>query len=119
MPGHRADRVAEDIRREIVAVMKEIKDPRVAERFLTVVRVNVSGDLSSAKIFVSSLKNIEEAEEAVKVLNKASGFIRHEVGHNLRLRKAPELLFVADDSIEHGMEIVKKLDSIAGGNNEN
>lgn len=116
MPGHNKDRVAEDIRREIIAVMKEIKDPRVADRFLTVVRVNVSGDLSSAKIFISSLKNLDEAKNAAKALNGASGFIRREVGHNLRLRKAPELQFVADDSIEHGMEIVKKLDSISGGN---
>ena len=116
MPGHSKERVAEDIKREIIAVMKEVKDPRVADRFLTVVRVAVSGDLSSAKVYISSLKSMEEAKEAAKALNGAAGFIRREVGHNLKLRKAPELHFVADDSIEHGMEIVKKLDSISGGN---
>lgn len=115
MPGHRADRVSEDIKREIVAVMKEIKDPRVTGKLLTVVRVSVSKDLSSAKVYISDLNGIESAKEAAKALNGASGFIRREVGHNLHLRKAPELNFVADDSIEHGMEIVKKLNDITGG----
>lgn len=109
MPGHNKDRVAEDVKREIIAVMKEVKDPRVADKILTVVRVSVSGDLSSAKVYISSLNSLDEAKEAVKVLNTAAGFIRHEVGHNLRLRKAPELKFIADDSVEHGMEIAKKL----------
>ncbi len=116
MPGHSKDRVAEDIKREIIAVMKDIKDPRVADRLLTVVRVTVSGDLSSAKVYISDLKGIEGAKEAAKVLNSASGFIRKEVGHNLHLRKAPELKFIADDSVEHGMNIFKKLNDISGGN---
>ena len=115
MPGHRADRVAEDIKREIIATMSEIKDPRVAGKFLTVVRVDVTGDLSSAKVYVSSLKGIEEATEAAKALNGATGFIRREVSQRLHLRKAPELKFISDDSIEHGMEITKKLNDMKGG----
>lgn len=115
MPGHSKDRVAEDIKREIIAVINEIKDPRVSEKLLTVVRVTVSNDLSSAKVYISDLKGIEGAKEAAKVLDGASGFIRREVGKHLHLRKAPELKFVADDSVEHGMEIFKKLNDISGG----
>lgn len=115
MPGHNKDRIAEDIKREIIAVMKDVKDPRVADKFLTVVRVNVSGDLSSAKVYISSLGGIEEAKAAAKALNGAAGYIRGEVGHNLHLRKAPELKFIGDDSVEHGMEIMQKLHDVTGG----
>lgn len=115
MPGHNKDRVAEDIKREIIATLGDIKDPRVAGKLLTVVRVTVSGDLSYAKVYISDLKGIESATEAAKALNGASGFIRREVGQNLHLRKAPELKFIADDSVEQGMEIFEKLNQVSGG----
>ena len=115
MPGHNKDRVAEDIRREIIAVLKDIKDPRVSEKLLTVVRVTVSSDLSSAKVYISDLKGIESAKEATKVLNGATGYIRREVGQNLHLRKAPELRFIADDSVEQGAKIFEKLHEANGG----
>ena len=108
MAGYRKDRVAEDIKREIVALIRELKDPRVKDKMLTVVRVEVSQDLSYAKVFVSSLSGIDDAKQAVKGLESATGLIRHEVGKRLRLRKAPELKFAADDSVEHGMEIFRK-----------
>ena len=112
MAGSRKDRVAEDIKREIVALIRELKDPRVKDKMLTVVRVEVSQDLSYAKVFVSSLSGIDDAKQAVKGLESATGLIRHEVGKRLRLRKAPELKFAADDSVEHGMEIFKSKDNI-------
>ncbi|HAQ62968.1 MAG TPA: 30S ribosome-binding factor RbfA [Ruminococcaceae bacterium] len=113
MAGYKADRVSEDIKREIIAVMRELKDPRVKDKILTVVRVEVSHDLSYAKVYVSALEGIETAKEAVKGLVSATGKIRHEVGSRLRLRKAPELKFIADDSVEHGMELFKKIESIS------
>ena len=111
MAGYRVGRVSEDIKREIVAVIRELKDPRVRDKFLTVVRVDVSSDLSFAKVYVSSMSGIEDAKEAVKGLTSATGLIRREVGSKLHLRKTPELKFVADDSVEHGMEIFKKIES--------
>ena len=113
MACYKADRVSEDIKREIIAVMRELKDPRVKDKILTVVRVEVSHDLSYAKVYVSALEGIETAKEAVKGLVSATGKIRHEVGSRLRLRKAPELKFIADDSVEHGMELFKKIESIS------
>ena len=66
MAGYRKDRVAEDIKREIVALIRELKDPRVKDKMLTVVRVEVSQDLSYAKVFGSSLSGIDDAKQAVK-----------------------------------------------------
>lgn len=115
MAGHRVDRTSEDIKREITAVIRELKDPRVKDKLLTVVRVDVSSDLSFAKVYVSALEGIEEAQTAVKGLTSATGRIRGEIGRRLHLRKTPELKFTADDSVEHGMKIFKMLDGINGG----
>lgn len=109
MPGYHVDRISEDIKREVITIIRELKDPRVAGRMLTVVNVNVSNDLSYAKIYVSAMEGIDVAKEACKGLTRAQGYIRRELGNNLHLRKSPELTFVADDSIEKGMEIFKKL----------
>lgn len=111
MSGYRVGRVSEDIRREITAVIRTLKDPRVSGKILTVVRVEVSSDLSFAKVYVSSVNGIDEAKQAVKGLESATGLIRREVGGRLRLRKTPELKFIADDSVEQGIEIFKKIEN--------
>ena len=112
MAGYRIDRGSEDIKREIIAVIRELKDPRVMDKMLTVVRVEVSSDASYAKVYISAMEGLETAKEAVKGLKSATGYIRREVGKRLHLRKTPELNFVADDSIEHGMNIVKMMDDL-------
>lgn len=117
MSGHRMDRVSEDIRREIIAVIRELKDPRVKDKMLTVVRVEVSSDATYAKVYVSALEGIETAREAVKGLVSATGYIRREIGSSLRLRKTPELKFVADDSVEKGIDMFRKLDRARGEEN--
>ena len=110
--GYRSDRTAEDIKREITALVRELKDPRVTSVMLTVVRVEVAHDLSFAKVFISSLGGIEEAKEACKALNgNAKGYIRKEVGLRLSLRKTPDLRFIPDDSIEKGIEMFRALNS--------
>lgn len=112
MAGYRIDRISEDIKREIVAVMRELKDPRVQGKLLTVVKVEVSSDASFAKVFVSSMNGIDDAKQAIKGLDAATGYIRREVGGRLHLRKTPELKFVADNSVEHGMNIARMLDEL-------
>ena len=111
MAGYRVDRVSEDIKREIAAIMRELKDPRI-QGMLTVVNVDVSSDASFAKVYVSAMEGIATAKLAVKGLTSATGYIRREVGKRQHLRKTPELKFIADDSIERGMEIAKKLGDI-------
>ena len=110
MAGYRVSRVSEDTKREITAIIRELKDPRVAGKMLTVVRVEVSSDASFAKVFISDFSGIENAKEAVKGLTAATGYIRREVGQRLHLRKTPELKFVADDSVERGFKLFQKLD---------
>lgn len=113
MPGYKTERTAEDIKREIISILSDIKDPRVAGKMLTVVKVLVSGDCSYAKVYVSDLAGMDSAKEAAKALNGAQGYIRREIGQHLHLRKAPELKFYADDSIAHGMEIAQKLKNLS------
>ena len=117
MAGYRIDRITEDIKRELIAILREVKDPRVSG-MLTVVKVDVSNDLSYAKVYVSSLQGVQSAQEAVKGLKSASGFIRGRLGSALHLRKTPELKFVADDSIEKGMELFDKLKGIETGHED-
>ena len=112
MAGHRIDRISEDIKREIIAVIRELKDPRVMDKLLTVVRVEVSSDASFAKVYISAMEGLDTAKTAVKGLESATGYIRKEVGKRLRLRKTPELKFIADNSIEHGMNITKIMDDL-------
>ena len=118
MAGYRKDRVSEDIKREIASIIRELKDPRVLDVMLTVVNVEVSSDASFAKVYVSAMDGIETAKLAVKGLTSATGYIRREVGKRLRLRKTPELKFVADDSIEKGMGIARMIGDITSDSNE-
>lgn len=116
MAGYRIDRISEDIRRETVSIIRELKDPRVQDVMLTVVRVEVSSDASYAKVYVSALEGIEKAKKAVQGLTGATGYIRREVGQRLHLRKTPELKFIADDSVEQGIKMFEKLENSGHGN---
>ena len=82
---------------------------------LTVVRVEVSRDLSVAKVYVSALEGLSTAKAAVEGLKSATGDLRREGGGRRGLRKTPELRFIADDSVERGMEIFEKMKHISGG----
>ena len=112
MPGYHIDRAAEDMKRELVALLRDMKDPRLQGKLLTVVRVALSGDASSAKVYISAMEGKAAAAEAVKALKNAQGYLRGELGRRLHMRKAPELRFVADDSIEVGTQIIRKMEAL-------
>ena len=118
MGTYRQNRTAEDIRREIATIVRELKDPRISDHLISVARAEVSSDSSYVKVYVSAVEGIEVAKGAAKALTGATGLIRREVGKRLGLRKTPEMKFVADNSIEYGMNIVKKLEEISSENNE-
>ena len=103
--------MAEDIKREMAAILRELKDPRI-DKMLTIVRADLSGDMSNCKIYVSSFNGLEKAKESVQGLKSASGFIRRELFHRLKMRKSPELTFIADNSIERSEDISKKLNEL-------
>ncbi len=111
MANFKNSRMAEDIKREMTAILRELKDPRI-DKMLTVVRADLSGDMSVCKIYVSSFQGIEKTRESVKGLTSASGFVRRELFHRLRMRKSPELTFIADNSIERSAEISRKLNEL-------
>jgi ribosome-binding factor A len=115
MAGYRMDRINEDIMREITAILRTVKDPRVTAGMLSVVRVEVTNDMSYAKVYVSAMEGIETAKKAVEGLVSAQGYIRRELGRALHLRHVPELRFVADDSMEYSVNIAKKLSEIERG----
>lgn len=112
MSGHRIERTTEDIKRELTAIFRELKDPRVQNVFLSIVRVEVTNDLSYCTVQVSAIEGLDKAKEAVKGLKSAAGFIRRELGHRLKLRHVPELLFNATDSIEYSANISRILGSL-------
>lgn len=108
MANFKNGRMAEDIKREMTAILRELKDPRI-DPMLTIVRADLAGDMSHCKIYVSCFSGIEKARESVKGLTSAEGFVRRELFRRLKMRKSPELKFIADDSIARSAEINKKL----------
>ena len=106
MPGVKAYRMGEDIKRIISAKLTELKDPRISgATMLTVMRCEVTSDGSYCRIYISSFDGHNQALEAVKGLESAKGIIKREISSVLRLRKCPELKFIADDSTEHSARI--------------
>ncbi len=112
MANFRADRMSEDIQREIAAILREMKDPRLHNGIISVVRCETAHDLSYSKVYISSMNGLDTAKEAVKALKNAQGFIRRELGTRLKLRYAPALAFEATDSIEYSANISRMLGSI-------
>lgn len=104
MPSHRSGRIDEEVKRELGAVIRELKDPRISG-VVSVVAVNVTKDLRFAKAFISVLGSDEQKEKTLEGIKSAAGFVRHEIGNRLSLRQTPEFSFVLDDSIEHGAHI--------------
>lgn len=106
MNRSRIRRVAGQIKREASQIIREeLKDPRVAPAITSITDVLVSPDLRYARIYVSILGSDEEREGILQVLEKATGFIRSEIGKRIRLRYIPEISFLADKSIEYGAHI--------------
>lgn len=109
----RTDRVAQQIQKETAVILqREIKDPRLG--MVTVSAVEVSRDLSYAKIFITVFNTQDEdaAKQSAKVLNEATGYIRSLLGKRIRARIMPELKFVVDNSLMEGMRISNLVDSI-------
>lgn len=109
MADYKSGRLASDITRIISGMLPRLKDPRIKDRLLTVVRVELTRDRSVARIYLSSLNGIGEAREAVKGLESAQGLIKREISGALGIKKAPELRFIADDSSEYSARISRML----------
>lgn len=108
MAGNRINRINDEIQKELSALFRELKDPRVSQGMVSITRVDTTADLRYAKVYVSALDKGQE-KEILKGLKSASGFLRRELGHALQLRYTPELQFIGDDSIQHGAHILELL----------
>jgi ribosome-binding factor A len=108
----RTRRVAEQIQRELAELIRrEVRDPRLG--MVTVTAVEVSRDMSHAKVFVTVLgKDETESQVSINILTKLAGYLRHELGQSMRMRMIPELRFVYDSSIEHGQSLSALIDSL-------
>ncbi|MDD6031920.1 MAG: 30S ribosome-binding factor RbfA [Oscillospiraceae bacterium] len=111
MASYKVGRLSEDMKRELSALLRELKDPRISQ-MLSIVRCEVSSDCSHCKVHVSALEGEEATLESVKGLKSASGFLRREIGNRLRLRKCPELHFIADSSIAYSARINQMLSDL-------
>ena len=111
MPSNRIGRINEEIQRELSALLRTVKDPRV-HGLVSITAVDTSSDLRYAKVNVS-VRDKSDVGEVVKGHKPAGGYFRRELGQALQLRYTPELTFVADDSIAEGahiLEIIEQLD---------
>jgi ribosome-binding factor A len=108
----RINRINEEAKKEISAIVRELKDPRVDSARCSVVAVEVTNDLRWCKVYISVLGDAEQQEAAIAGLKNAAGFVRRELAHRLSLRYTPEVLFQLDHSIEHGAEINRILHDI-------
>ncbi len=120
MASYKAGRMSGDIQRIISGKMRDLKDPRInGGEMLTIVRCDVSSDGSFCKVYISSLEGFDKAKEAVKGFESATGFLKREISNVLKLKKCPDLKFIADDSAEYSRKIFAKLKDISDKETKN
>ena len=113
MAFNRVERVKEEMKRELSAIIRELKDPRISQ-MTSVVAADVTKDLKYAKVYVSVMGSEEEKQNTLKALKSATGYIKKEIASRLNLRIVPEPSFVLDTSIDYGMHINELLNKING-----
>lgn len=111
--SRRVSRVSSLIKREVsLMLMSGIKDDRVGAGMVSVTDVDVSGDLQHAKIFVSIYGTEEARAETMEGLQSATPYVRSELGHRIRLRRTPEVVFLEDRSIERGTQVLSLINRL-------
>lgn len=115
MAVHRVERATEEIRRELAALIRELKDPRITG-MLSIVNLQLTNDYSHCTVYISSLEGMEQTEKAVEGLQSASGYLKRELGKRIKIRRLPELHFVADDGIAYSANIGKIINEINAEN---
>ncbi len=111
MASNRIGRINEEIQKELSNLIRNLKDPRVQDTMISITRVEATPDLRYAKIYVSFLEE-NRAQEGVKGLKSAGGYLRRELGQALKLRYTPELVWELDDSITYGAKMLKLINSL-------
>lgn len=112
MANFNIKRLNEDIRRELSAAVSGVKDPRVASGFVTITHCELTSDMSYCKVGVACMGGENRTAKAVEGMNAAKGYFKKRLASAIRMRKIPELIFQADNSLEyseHIEEIISKL----------
>ena len=111
MSSNKIARTNDDIQFVLSKLLREVKDPRISDKMISVTRVETTGDLRYSKIWLSVM-GLEDEKEFKKGLKSASGWLRRELGNSMNLRYTPELIFEIDHSIEYGAHIKDILESL-------
>jgi ribosome-binding factor A len=110
----RTDRIDQLLREEIGAILaKDVQDPRIG--FVTVTDVETAPDLSTARVWVSVIGQPDERVKALRALEHAMPFVRHELGGRIRIRRIPELLIREDESAQRGTRVLQLLAELEAG----
>lgn len=113
----RTKRVGDQIQRELALLIQmEIKDPRVG--MVTVTAVEVSKEFERARVFVTILGDKLVSEETINTLNQAAGFLRHQLGSRLAIRRVPQLSFFPDTSVENGRHLSDLIDKAVSSDDQ-
>ena len=110
MAKYRRGRVNEETVKELSNILREVKDPRVSEAFISITAADVATDMKTARVYFSVMSG--DKKEVLKGLKSAHGYIRKRLAETLNLRQTPELTFIPDDSIEYGAHINALLNKI-------
>ena len=111
MASNRIGRINEEIQKELASLLRNLKDPRVQNTMISITRVETTPDLRYAKVYASFLED-NKANDALKGLKSAGGYLRRELGRALNLRYTPELVWELDDSITYGAKMLKLINSL-------
>ena len=111
MASNRIGRINEEIQKELAALLRSVKDPRVQDTMISITHVETTPDLRYAKVYVSFLQE-EKARDAMKGLKSAGGWLRRQLGSALQLRYTPELVWALDDSITYGAKMLELINSL-------
>ena len=111
MSSNRINRINEEIQKELSSLLRTVKDPRVQDTMISITRVETTPDLRYTKVYVSFLQE-DRVKNAMAGLKSAGGYLRRELGHNLQLRYAPEIVWSLDDSITYGAKMLKLINSL-------
>ena len=111
MASNRINRINEEIQKCLADRIRELKDPRVSGTMISITRVETTPDLRYTKVYVSFLQE-DRAKDALVGLKSAAGYLRRELGRNLQLRYAPQIVWEQDDSIVYGAKMLKLINSL-------
>ena len=117
MASNRINRINEEIQKSLASALRSVKDPRVADALISITRVETTPDLRYTKVFVSILQE-DKAADAMKGLKSAAGFLRRQLGIDVRLRCVPEIVWALDDSITYGARMLELINSLDTGSHD-